>query len=116
MALMGPSGCGKSSLLQVLGGRTTARPRGAIGYNGKKLTKAMKRSIGFVSQDDILYGSLTVFEVRLGTFVWSLGRIGEPLCSTMQAQPNACRVRSGCGGNGCLEGVRAASCMSSSYC
>jgi len=62
MALMGPSGCGKSSLLQVLGGRTTARPRGAIGYNGKKLTKAMKRSIGFVSQDDILYGSLTVFE------------------------------------------------------
>mmetsp|Transcript_8214 Transcript_8214/g.14078 ORF Transcript_8214/g.14078 Transcript_8214/m.14078 type:complete len:703 (-) Transcript_8214:560-2668(-) len=61
-ALMGPSGSGKSSLLSVLGGRSTARTTGDILFNGQPMTKAIKRSLGFVTQDDLLFAELTTFE------------------------------------------------------
>ncbi|KAG2431027.1 hypothetical protein HYH02_013459 [Chlamydomonas schloesseri] len=62
LALMGPSGGGKTSLLTLLGGRSTARLGGTISFNGAKMTKATKRKMGYVSQDDLLYAELTVYE------------------------------------------------------
>ncbi|KAG2425311.1 hypothetical protein HXX76_013891 [Chlamydomonas incerta] len=62
LALMGPSGGGKTSLLTLLGGRSTARLGGSIAFNGAKMSKATKRKMGYVSQDDLLYAELTVYE------------------------------------------------------
>ena len=57
---MGPSGSGKSSLLTVLAGRSTATASGTILFGGQALNKAIKRKMGYVSQDDLLYAELTV--------------------------------------------------------
>lgn len=64
LALMGPSGSGKTTLLSILGARSTKQMKikGHVTFNGDKLDKTMKRKIGFVMQDDLLYESLTVFE------------------------------------------------------
>lgn len=64
LALMGPSGSGKTSFISVLGGR---KPKlmdveGDMLFNGEPLDKAMKRRIGYVMQDDLMYESLTVEE------------------------------------------------------
>eukprot|EP00250_Pteridium_aquilinum_P010495 c19427_g2_i1 orf=309-2771(-) len=64
LAMMGPSGSGKTTLLNVLGGRRT-NPQwvsGSILYNDVPYTKNLKRRIGFVTQDDVLYPHLTVKE------------------------------------------------------
>jgi len=63
-AIMGPSGCGKSSLLNVLAGRAHyAERRGSVLYNGRRGEAATFRHVlGFVPQDDVVYGSLTVWE------------------------------------------------------
>lgn len=65
LAFMGPSGSGKTSLLSIIGGRAQSmmQKEGAINFNGSPPNKNMKRSMGFVMQDDLLYESLTVFEV-----------------------------------------------------
>ncbi|GLI64950.1 hypothetical protein VaNZ11_008355, partial [Volvox africanus] len=67
LALMGPSGSGKTSLLSVLGGRapSAVRVTGAVTVEGNPLSKAMRRKIGFVLQDDVLYETLTVYETLL---------------------------------------------------
>lgn len=64
LALMGPSGSGKTTLLNILGARSTkqVKIKGQVTFNGESLNKGMKRKIGFVMQDDLLYQSLTVFE------------------------------------------------------
>lgn len=62
MALMGPSGSGKSSLLSILGGRSTSRTSGTVHFNGRVMDKPMKRKLGYVTQDDILFSQLTVYE------------------------------------------------------
>uniref|UniRef100_A0A7S3QK67 ABC transporter domain-containing protein n=1 Tax=Dunaliella tertiolecta TaxID=3047 RepID=A0A7S3QK67_DUNTE len=62
LALMGPSGSGKSTLLQVLGGRSTCRITGDMLFNGVPLTKNVKKKLGFVTQDDVLFAELTVYE------------------------------------------------------
>ncbi|CAL8462005.1 g1536 [Coccomyxa elongata] len=65
LALMGPSGSGKTSLLSIIGDRAQSHMKreGAITFNGAPSTKRLKRHIGFVMQDDLLYESLTVWEV-----------------------------------------------------
>ncbi|KAF5828872.1 hypothetical protein DUNSADRAFT_16957 [Dunaliella salina] len=67
LALMGPSGSGKTSLLAVLGGRTPPKIKleGQILVNGEKFTKATRKRIGFVLQDDVLYETLTVYETLM---------------------------------------------------
>lgn len=57
LALMGPSGSGKTSLLSIIAGRAAkaVETKGRVTSGGERLTKAMKRRIGFVLQDDLLY-------------------------------------------------------------
>ncbi|TKY69426.1 ABC transporter G family member 21 [Spatholobus suberectus] len=62
MAMLGPSGSGKTTLLTALAGRLIGKLSGAVTYNDHPLSSSMRRSIGFVSQDDMLYPHLTVLE------------------------------------------------------
>lgn len=64
LAIMGPSGSGKTTLLYFLIG-SMSPTSGGVYYNGKNLSKnydSFRTAIGYVSQDDILYPQLTVFE------------------------------------------------------
>ncbi len=65
LAFMGPSGSGKTTLLSIIGGRAQSmmRREGDLLFNGKPAEKKLKRSIGYVMQDDLLYEALTVYEV-----------------------------------------------------
>uniref|UniRef100_A0A2N9HYH3 ABC transporter domain-containing protein n=1 Tax=Fagus sylvatica TaxID=28930 RepID=A0A2N9HYH3_FAGSY len=62
LALMGPSGSGKTTLLKVIGGRLLDNVKGKITYNDIPYNAAVKRRIGFVTQDDVLFPQLTVEE------------------------------------------------------
>ncbi|WCJ42026.1 ABC-2 type transporter family protein [Euphorbia peplus] len=63
LALMGPSGSGKTTLLKVIGGRLNCdNVTGKITYNEIPYNAALKRRIGFVTQDDVLLPQLTVEE------------------------------------------------------
>ncbi|KAK7301895.1 hypothetical protein RJT34_12772 [Clitoria ternatea] len=62
LALMGPSGSGKTTLLRVIGGRLVDNVKGKITYNDVGYTPAVKRRIGFVAQEDVLFPQLTVEE------------------------------------------------------
>ncbi|KAJ1449003.1 P-loop containing nucleoside triphosphate hydrolase protein [Pelagophyceae sp. CCMP2097] len=62
--VLGPSGSGKSTLLSALSQRyrfgAVKVLSGDMRYGGARWTKALKRRIGFVEQDDCLLGDLTV--------------------------------------------------------
>lgn len=63
-AVMGPSGAGKTTFLTALLGKTTGcTMTGLILVNGKNESiHSYKKIIGFVPQDDIVHGNLTVEE------------------------------------------------------
>uniref|UniRef100_A0A0X3Q5J8 ATP-binding cassette sub-family G member 2 n=1 Tax=Schistocephalus solidus TaxID=70667 RepID=A0A0X3Q5J8_SCHSO len=62
-AIMGPTGCGKSSLLDVLAGRKDPKYlSGEVLVDGAPQPKNFKCISGYVVQDDILMGTLTVRE------------------------------------------------------
>lgn len=63
-AVMGPSGAGKTTFLSALVGKVTGcTMEGLILINGKNESiHSYKRIIGFVPQDDIVHGNLTVEE------------------------------------------------------
>ncbi|CAK9300247.1 unnamed protein product [Gordionus sp. m RMFG-2023] len=62
-AIMGPSGSGKTSLLTVLAGRRDfLGVDGLILIDGKPVSKNFNNETGFVTQDDIMMGTLTVRE------------------------------------------------------
>lgn len=63
-AVMGPSGAGKTTFLSALAGKATGcKKTGMILVNGKpESIYSYKRIIGFVPQDDIVHGNLTVEE------------------------------------------------------
>lgn len=68
LAMLGPSGSGKTTLLTALGGRLGGRRlTGQITYNNKPFSNALKRNIGFVTQDDVMYAHLTVTETLVFT-------------------------------------------------
>ncbi|XP_048231490.1 ABC transporter G family member 28 isoform X2 [Ricinus communis] len=63
-AVMGPSGAGKTTFLSALAGKPIGcRVSGLILINGKNESiHSYKKIIGFVPQDDIVHGNLTVEE------------------------------------------------------
>ncbi|XP_010241865.1 PREDICTED: ABC transporter G family member 28-like [Nelumbo nucifera] len=63
-AVMGPSGAGKTTFLSALAGKITGcTTKGLILINGKiESIHSYKKIIGFVPQDDIVHGNLTVQE------------------------------------------------------
>ena len=63
-AVMGPSGAGKTTFLSALAGKPTGcTMTGSILINGKdESMRSYKKIIGFVPQDDIVHGNLTVEE------------------------------------------------------
>lgn len=70
LAMMGPSGSGKTTLLTTLAGRRSSSSiimTGSITYNNTPFSSSLNRLTGFVTQDDILYPHLTVFETLLYT-------------------------------------------------
>ncbi|KRH93539.1 ATP-binding Cassette (ABC) Superfamily [Pseudoloma neurophilia] len=64
LAIMGPSGSGKTTLLNALVGRITqgSCTTGQILINGKERDENWLSMIGFVDQDDTIYGKLTAYE------------------------------------------------------
>ncbi|EGC33021.1 hypothetical protein DICPUDRAFT_98693 [Dictyostelium purpureum] len=62
-ALMGPSGSGKSTLLDILAERkSTGKITGKLLINGKEVGDAYKKYCSYVTQEDILLQTATVFE------------------------------------------------------
>ncbi|CAN8321649.1 unnamed protein product [Cochlearia groenlandica] len=63
-AVMGPSGAGKTSLLSALAGKAVGcKFSGLLLINGKQESiHSYKKIIGFVPQDDVVHGNLTVEE------------------------------------------------------
>lgn len=63
-AVMGPSGAGKTTFLSALAGKATGcTMTGSIHINGQSESmNSYKRIIGFVPQDDVVHGNLTVEE------------------------------------------------------
>ncbi|KAH7421437.1 hypothetical protein KP509_13G057300 [Ceratopteris richardii] len=65
LAIMGPSGSGKTSFIKILAGRMKTGVSGRVSYNDLSYTSALKRRIGFVTQDDLLFPQLTVKETLI---------------------------------------------------
>ena len=63
--ILGPSGCGKTSFLDILAGRKTlGTVSGDVFLNGRSLDmEERRRCIGYVTQEDVLQGSATAWEV-----------------------------------------------------
>lgn len=63
-ALMGPSGAGKTTLLSALAGKTVGCSiTGLVLINGRaESISSYKKIVGFVPQDDVVHGNLTVEE------------------------------------------------------
>ena len=62
LAILGPTGAGKSTVMRVLTG-TQPPAAGTVAYNGRNLYAAydeLRYRIGYVPQDDILHGQLSV--------------------------------------------------------
>ncbi|XP_028776748.1 ABC transporter G family member 14-like [Neltuma alba] len=80
LAMLGPSGSGKTTLLTALGGRLNGRSlSGKITYNNQPFSGSIKRTTGFVAQDDVLYPHLTVSETLIFT---ALLRLPNSLTNT----------------------------------
>lgn len=67
LALMGASGAGKTTMLNLLAQRTLPDEGSSILFNGEKLSKELRRKIGYVMQRDIFFANLTVRETLLFT-------------------------------------------------
>ena len=63
-AVMGPSGAGKTTFLNAVAGKITGyQMTGSVLVNGKQGNiRSYKKIIGFVPQDDVVHGNLTVEE------------------------------------------------------
>ncbi|KAM0877156.1 hypothetical protein ACQ4PT_035663 [Festuca glaucescens] len=63
-AVMGPSGAGKTTFLNAVSGKVTGyQMTGSVLVNGKHGSiRSYKKIIGFVPQDDVVHGNLTVEE------------------------------------------------------
>jgi len=66
---------GKTSLLSILGNRTQkeVEVKGSILFNGQRPGHDLKRKLGFVTQDDLLFPALTVWET-----LWYVAQLRLP--------------------------------------
>eukprot|EP00817_Percolomonadidae_sp_ATCC50343_P003641 CAMPEP_0117424024 /NCGR_PEP_ID=MMETSP0758-20121206/4527_1 /TAXON_ID=63605 /ORGANISM="Percolomonas cosmopolitus, Strain AE-1 (ATCC 50343)" /LENGTH=692 /DNA_ID=CAMNT_0005207557 /DNA_START=671 /DNA_END=2745 /DNA_ORIENTATION=+ len=79
LAIMGPSGAGKTTLLDILANRNKAGTiKGVRKLNGRKYGRDFNRLAAYVSQDDCLMGTLTVYESLLFA-----ARVKLPACIPM---------------------------------
>eukprot|EP00316_Scyphosphaera_apsteinii_P011501 CAMPEP_0119305436 /NCGR_PEP_ID=MMETSP1333-20130426/6447_1 /TAXON_ID=418940 /ORGANISM="Scyphosphaera apsteinii, Strain RCC1455" /LENGTH=691 /DNA_ID=CAMNT_0007308527 /DNA_START=92 /DNA_END=2164 /DNA_ORIENTATION=- len=63
VALMGPSGCGKTTFMNTIIDRAAyGKVSGSVKVNGVPGGFAKTNMVGFVPQDDIVHGNLTVFQ------------------------------------------------------
>lgn len=64
LAVLGPSGCGKTTLLSCLAGEVTrTRCNGRVYLNRQCIARSkLRRTVGYVRQDDALHPELTVYE------------------------------------------------------
>lgn len=62
-AILGPTGSGKSSLLDILADRKSHRGiTGEVMIDGQRRSSGYKHRVGYVAQDDVVSGTLTVRE------------------------------------------------------
>jgi ABC-type multidrug transport system ATPase subunit len=77
MAIMGPSGAGKSTLLDILAHKAkTGKTTGSMYINSKPVPDeaVFRRVVGYVDQEDVLMGTLTVYEAVLYSALLRLPR------------------------------------------
>lgn len=61
VCIMGPTGAGKSTLLNAIAHKQPQLLRGgSVSYDGKRWDQKLRKSIGFVEQDDVVFNELTV--------------------------------------------------------
>ncbi|KAN0018296.1 hypothetical protein ACTFIU_010911 [Dictyostelium citrinum] len=78
VALMGPSGSGKSTLLDILAQRkSTGKITGQLLVNGKEIGEAYKKYCSYVTQEDVLLQTYTVFETLKFYADLKLARVSE---------------------------------------
>jgi ABC-type lipoprotein export system ATPase subunit len=78
LAVLGPSGAGKSTLLDFFARRhTTSRTIGYKGviniWGGEELSQKAKRIIGYLTQDEVMVETQTVFETMLFAYLMTEG-------------------------------------------
>jgi len=91
VGIMGPSGCGKSTLLKTLAG-VHAASGGQIFIHGLEFTANydyIKSHIGYVPQDDIVHGDLTVrsslyFTCKLRQSHWDDEKINQKIDQVLE--------------------------------
>eukprot|EP00009_Paramoeba_aestuarina_P004200 CAMPEP_0201510384 /NCGR_PEP_ID=MMETSP0161_2-20130828/3093_1 /ASSEMBLY_ACC=CAM_ASM_000251 /TAXON_ID=180227 /ORGANISM="Neoparamoeba aestuarina, Strain SoJaBio B1-5/56/2" /LENGTH=688 /DNA_ID=CAMNT_0047905545 /DNA_START=21 /DNA_END=2087 /DNA_ORIENTATION=- len=82
-AIIGSSGAGKSTLLDILSGRKNlGEVDGEILMNGKQRNSSFKRFSAYVTQEDTLLPTLTVYETLM--FAVSLGVERDPNLSSAE--------------------------------
>jgi ABC-type multidrug transport system ATPase subunit/ABC-type multidrug transport system permease subunit len=67
-AFLGPSGSGKTTLLNIIGGRLSNSSfdiSGNVTYNNQIIDRHFRKNIGFVTQEELFYKSLTVYETLM---------------------------------------------------
>ena len=111
-AILGPTGAGKSTLLDVLAMRKRAEwVDGTVFVMGKPQTPAFTRMCGYVTQDDLLLGNMTVREniafsaaLRLPQDLYSAAK-REVAIESVLAELGLAKVKDSLIGNDMIRGI-----------
>ena len=111
-AILGPTGAGKSTLLDVLAMRKRAEwVDGTVFVMGKPQSPAFTRMCGYVTQDDLLLGNMTVREniafsaaLRLPQDLYSAAKRDVAIESVL-AELGLAKVKDSLIGNDMIRGI-----------